>query len=96
MIRLAAALSIAASSFSALRTNSIFQSKLLFHISEAQSVFIEPSSGEMIVLQIIEIFENRLPGIPGLGATGLFGQRGQTLFDIFRKSDCKHWDKLLG
>ena len=52
------------------------------------------SGGQVIVLQIVEVLEDRLPGIKGLGAPGLFLELFKALFNIGGQSGGKH-DSLL-
>jgi len=51
--------------------------------------------GQIDVLQVFEVFEDRLAGVEGLGASGLFGQKFQTPFDFGIESDGEQGGILL-
>jgi hypothetical protein len=51
---------------------------------------LQPLGGQVNVLQILEVFENRFTRVEGLGATGLFGQSLEAFFDLGIESYSEH------
>src|SRR5579863_9208815 len=47
--------------------------------------------GDIEVLKVIEVFENRLAGVVGLRPACGFGQRVQSLFNLFGKTNGEHY-----
>jgi len=76
--------------------NSIFQAKAAFHLGEADgdgppsSDIRQPLFGEMEVLQIAQIFDDRRLEIGFVASPGPFGKRVQALFDVVGALDGQH------
>jgi hypothetical protein len=56
---------------------------------------LQPLGGQVNVLQILKVFEDRLTGVEGLGATGLLGQSLEALLGLGIESDGEHGQRRV-
>src|SRR5438128_10039102 len=54
----------------------------------------EPAAGEVMVLKILDMAQDRLARVEALGAAGLLGERSEAVFDVEGKAQGQH-GKLL-
>src|SRR5258707_3115294 len=92
----------AARSRSASTESSIFRGMALYDVFQwnsrrfATADAVEGALGEIKVLKLVKMLEDRFADIKGLGAPGALGELLQAPFDGFGKTDSQHWTSPSG
>src|SRR5712691_4248135 len=77
--------------FQAMPLQSIFKGDgLLFPAADA----IQDALGQIEVLEVVEVFEDGLADVEGLGAAGAAGELFQAFFDGLGETNGQHWTSL--